>query len=303
MPINQQELINSRLGVAFGLFLGRVVPARFGYKMAYRLADIISARRDWPMVQVVRTNQWVVSQERLSGFELDQTVRDTFRNTAHAIYDLFHFFPETEAIKRMITFNAPAQHLIDKSQTGEAGLVVVGIHMSSFDLGLRAVSLLGLRAKMLTLTELAGSREWQHNLRRSVGLEIMPANMATLRECITWLREGGTVMTGVDRPVGTTKYRPHFFGHPSALPVHHITLALKADVPIVMAAMIRQEDGNYQFMVSDPIQMQHHPDRHTELISNAEVVLKVAEEYIRLAPQQWSISYPVWPELLERVPQ
>jgi KDO2-lipid IV(A) lauroyltransferase len=303
MHIDQQKIISSRFGVGFALLMGRLTPTRLGYAMAFRIADVISSRNSWPLVQVVRANQMVVSQGRLSGHELDQAVKGTFRNTARAIYDFYHYFHDTEAIKRMITFDPPVQRLIDRTQTGEAGLVVVGIHMSSFDLALRAISLLGLRAMMLTLTEMTGGHQWQHNMRRSIGLEIFPANMATLRQSINWLREGGAVLTGVDRPVGDNKYRPRFFGHPSALPVFHIQMALRADVPIVMVAMVRQPDDTYHFMVSDPIQMQHHPDRRMQITTNAEAVLKVAEDFIRLAPQQWSISYPVWPELVERVPQ
>lgn len=175
--------------------------------------------------------------------------------------------------------------------------------MSSFDLALRAITLLGLRALALTVTEISGGPKWLLKIRRNAGLEILPANMNTLRHAIAWLREGGAVLTGVDRPIPASKYRPCFFGHPSTLPVHHIQLALRANVPIVMAAMIRQPDDSYQFMISDPIYMQHYPDRRTEIITNAEVVLKVAEDIIRQAPQQWSISYPVWPELIKQVPR
>jgi phosphatidylinositol dimannoside acyltransferase len=303
MHIDQQEIINSRLGVGFALMLARSTPAHLGYKLAFGISDLIAARHSWALVRAVRTNQWIVSRGKLSGSELDQAVRITLRNTARAIYDFYHYFHNSEAIRRLISFNAPAERLIQQSQTGEAGMVVVGVHLSSFDLGLRAISLLGLRALLLTLTELSGGHQWQLHMRRNFGLDILPANMSTLRQAITYLREGGAILTGVDRPVGPSKYKPRFFGQPSDLPVHHIQLALKADVPIVVAAMIRQADDNYQFLVSEPIFMQPHPDRRTEIISNAEAVLKVAEDFIRQAPQQWSISYPVWPELMDQVPE
>jgi lauroyl/myristoyl acyltransferase len=178
MPFDQRELINSRAAMGFALLLARFTPAFLGYAMAHRLADVISARRSWPLVQVVRTHQWIVSQERLSGSELDRAVKETFRNTAHAIYDFYHFFNNPEAVKGMLAFDSPVQRLIERSQTGEAGMVVVGIHMSSFDLGLRAIAMLGLRAKGLTLTEMTGGHQWNDKIRRSVGLEILPANIS-----------------------------------------------------------------------------------------------------------------------------
>jgi lauroyl/myristoyl acyltransferase len=48
--------------------------------------------------------------------------------------------------------------------------------------------------------------------------------------------------------------------------------------------------------------MDAYPDRRIEGVRNAEKILKIAEEFIRLAPQQWSMTLPVWPEALDQVP-
>jgi len=48
--------------------------------------------------------------------------------------------------------------------------------------------------------------------------------------------------------------------------------------------------------------MESYPDRHQEIILNAERVLSIAEAAIRRAPQQWAMFYPVWPEMLDKMP-
>jgi lauroyl/myristoyl acyltransferase len=63
-----------------------------------------------------------------------------------------------------------------------------------------------------------------------------------------------------------------------------------------------QADGKYHVLTSDPIEMQAHPDREREIIQNAEAVLSVAEGFIRMAPEQWTMTLPVWPEALAQVP-
>jgi predicted LPLAT superfamily acyltransferase len=63
-----------------------------------------------------------------------------------------------------------------------------------------------------------------------------------------------------------------------------------------------QPDGKYHVLISDLIEMDLRRDRATEEIQNAEKVLGMAERFIRQAPQQWSISLPVWPEALDLVP-
>ena len=133
-------------------------------------------------------------------------------------------------------------------------------------------------------------------------MEILPASPSSIRRAVAHLRRGGVVLTGMDRPVASRKYRPLFFGRPAPLPVHHISLALKTGVPVVVAATIIQPDRSYRFWISEPIEMVPLPDRQEEIVSNAERVLQVAEGYIRQSPQQWSMFFPVWPDVLDQVP-
>jgi lauroyl/myristoyl acyltransferase len=66
--------------------------------------------------------------------------------------------------------------------------------------------------------------------------------------------------------------------------------------------MIKQSDGKYHFLFSEPIEMQLHSDKHTEIILNAENILHVAEGFIRHDPSQWAMTFPVWPEAMNQVP-
>ena len=68
-----------------------------------------------------------------------------------------------------------------------------------------------------------------------------------------------------------------------------------------MAAIV-QPDGIYHIVASDPIEMQLIPDRENEMILNAEKVLSVAEGFIRQAPHQWAMFYPVWPNAQKELP-
>jgi predicted LPLAT superfamily acyltransferase len=84
--------------------------------------------------------------------------------------------------------------------------------------------------------------------------------------------------------------------------MHHVFLATKAQVPVMVLVTNLQSDGKYHVLTSELIEMDPHPDREVEMLQNAGKVLSVAEKYIRQAPQQWSISLPVWPETLSLVP-
>ncbi|HZD55708.1 MAG TPA: hypothetical protein VE136_03220 [Anaerolineales bacterium] len=302
MRPDPQAIINSRLGVGLALGLGRSLPPGAGYRLAGLVGDLLAGRETWKMVRAVRTNQWVVSGAKPSPEELDHAVRETFRNTGHSIYDVYHYIHDVEALRDLIEFDSTCLEFIERSQKKEAGLVLVGVHLCGFDLALHAAGLRGLDAILLTLPDLDGGYQWQFEMRKRVGLEIEPASVATLLKAIRRLQEGGIVVTGIDRPFRGLKRRPRFFGYPASLPTDHIRLALKAEVPVIVASCVLQPSGTYKFLISQEIPMKSHPDKEVELLTNAEAVLQAAEEIICRAPHQWAMFYPVWPEMMEGTP-
>jgi KDO2-lipid IV(A) lauroyltransferase len=292
-------LINDNVGLA--ALVARRLPPRLGYRLAFFLADRIAERKRWAMVQAVRANQWVVSGEELSGKALDRQVRETFRNTARSIYDLHHDIEKGEQRRKLAEENNLLAELLRRPRFAERGLMVVGLHMSSFDLMVQAALMLGAQGLVLTLTDLPKGYQQQFEMRKQAGMEVLPASKTGLRKSVEYLKQGGVVLTGMDRPMEIPPIRPRFFGRPSALPVGHIYLALKAQVPLIVVAVVRNPDNSYKILSSEPLEMVERQDRDEELQVNAEAACRVAETYIRLAPEQWSMSFPVWPEALEEL--
>lgn len=302
MRVSPQTIINSRFGVGLALTLSRSIPARAGYSIVRHVADWISRRKKWDLVQAARLNQWVVSGRCLSAAELDEVVEATFRHTARCLFDLYHNLHDREAAERMIEFTPEIDTVIQSSQESRQRLVVVGVHMSNFDMVAQAAALRGLRAQAISVERPNKGYQWQNQLREMSGLEITPASKSALRRANQRLKNNGVVLTGLERPLPGSKYHPLFFGRPSPLPVAHIQLALKTHSPVVVAAAIMRTDGIYTIQASNPIELRSYPDRNTEIIANAERILEIAEDFIRQAPYQWSMFFPVWPDLRSEVP-
>lgn len=297
-----QTLINSRLGVALGLGLGRALPPDIGYRLADAIARLIAARHDLPMVRAMRANQWVVAGETLSAAELDQAVEDTFRHTARCLYDLYHHLNDLPALENRIVFSPPIERLIERLKQGREGTVVVALHLSNFDLVGRAAALRGWRSLVLSYPQPGGGYRWQNAMRQQFGSTILPASPTALRTALRHLRAGGNVATGIDRPFPQSKHQLLFFGRPARLGTAPVYLALKAQVPVAVTAAVMDPDGRYRILGSDLIPMQPHPDREQAIILNAERLLRVAEDFIRQYPHQWAMFYPVWPEALHATP-
>ena len=301
--VTARKIINSQYGLSLAYFIARTMPNWLGHRIAIWAADFISSRSDWKMVRAARCNQWVARGEQLGGSLLNQAVKENFRSIADSIFDLYHNMDNPSAFLGLIEPHPTAIQLVQRPEFSERGFVLAGIHLSNFDMVFQMGGLAGMQALALTMPELSAGYQKQLEMRVKKGMHLIQASVGNLKRAIDHLKSGGVVMTGIDRPDESYIYRPKFFGHPAAVPIHHIFLALKARVPILVGATIKETDGKYHFLFSEPIEMQPHPDRQTEILLNAERVLHVAENFIKTDPRQWSMTFPVWPEMVEQVNQ
>lgn len=302
MAIDLQQVINNPYTVRFVSAIARWVPPSIGYAACGLIGRWAATRRRSGMTRAVRLNQWMARGACLEKEMLDQAVRETLQNNARDIYDLYHYLERPQDIRRRICLSPLAGELLKRPEFAGRGLVVVGIHLSSFDSVLLSLVRQGVKALVLTIPDPQGGRRVEYEMRKRTGMNIVPASLDALRQAVRHLRQGGLVVTGIDRPVTDIRLQPRFFGQPAPLPTHHIVLAQKARVPVVLMAVIQQNDGKYKLVNSGPIEMDPHPDHETAVLKNAENILQQAEDFIRLAPQQWNVPLPIWPDLMERVP-
>jgi len=303
MKLDPRTIINSPLGLNLADFIGRYTPDWLGRRIALFAADRISARKGWKMVRAARCNQWIASGGQLDPDSLNKVVADNFRSIACSVYDLYHNINKPATFLRLIEPDPIAIQLVQRPEFSDRGLVVAGIHMSNFDMAFQVGGLSGIKALVVTLPELNAGYQIQTNMRSKNGLSMVQASVGSLKHAVDHLKAGGLIITGIDRPDDSYLYRPKFFGRPAAIPIHHIFLALKSHVPIIVAAIHKQSDGKYHFLFSEPIEMQPHPDRNTEILLNAEMILRVSEGFICRDPSQWAMTFPVWPDAMDQVPE
>ena len=303
MTIDLQRITSSPFGVKLVSFIGRTIPPSIGYRVADLVAGWLAGSRESSLVRAIRLNQWVIRGVNLDEKALDQCVRDVLKHSAHSLYSLYHYIHYPEAAREMIDLNPVAQGLVERPEFGGRGLMLVGLHLSNFDLILQSMCLQGLKAFVLTIPDPQGGHRVEYEMRKRTGMHLVPASLSTLRDAVHHLKRGGVVLTGMDRPIPEPKTHPRFFGHPTCLPTHHIHLAIKAKVPVMIIAARLGTDMHYHVTTSDPIEMEHVPDHEKAIEVNAERVLKEAEKFILQAPEQWGMSLPVWPNLMDDVPE
>ncbi len=297
-----QNFFNSKISVQFSILIGKYLPRKWGYGVAKFLGSFIGSIHNLDINRNVRLNQFVVQGEELTKTDLVRSAKNVLIHAGRCYYDLYHYINKIEKLNDLIPMSDKMQDFIDLSHKNQ-GYLVVAPHISNFDLIVSRLVRAGFRGRVLSYPNPGSGYQLQNKIRQSYGLELTEIGDPGLEEeIINYLKNGGIVATGIDRPVPSRKKRHYvkFFGRPSPLPLGYITTALAANVPILVVTSYMFPDGRYGFDSSNPIHLNKYDNKMDNILRNAEMVLKETERFIRRNPEQWLMYYPVWPDLLER---
>jgi KDO2-lipid IV(A) lauroyltransferase len=286
--------------VKLGVFAGKIIPRKIGLALANAIGTILGSRKNNPRVQAIRANQWVVHQQSLSKNELDPLPKVIFRSSARCMFDYFYFLNRPEKLDQIIDYSPEAMNAVKRIQQNKP-CVVVCPHTSNFDLLGYALSLMNIGLQVLSFPNPTDSYKMQNKLRENLDVIVTPMSLSAFRQARQRLKEGGSILTGFDRPLSGNirdKYQPKFFGFESNLPVTYARMAKEADAPVFIMAATSSPGNRYFLEGSPPIWMESADDLQSEILNNVERVLKEGEIIIKEYADQWAMFYPVWPQFL-----
>jgi lauroyl/myristoyl acyltransferase len=292
------SFINSRLGPMLGLFLARFLSAKQAYSIADWMAGLVVKRQDSWVVRGVRANQSVVRGIPYESPELDKAVYEVIRNTARGYADWYRVVAGgPEMVKASVIIDEELKERVFQSVHEKHGVLFVGPHMSSFNVLLLGLGVMGHTIQALSYPTVKGSYIIDNAVREKFGIIITPISFQALREAIKRLRGYGFVMTGVDRPdLGGEPLT--FFGRKVNLPVGHARLALHTGANVVVGRVQSEGAGRYRGHCAEYIQPERTGDEDHDVQALAQRVLTVIEDMIRSSPDEWLMFYPVWPDVL-----
>lgn len=295
------HIINSRAAYQAALGLGRALPPVVGYALADLISGLMSRMPHLAPVRAVRLNQWIAHDRQPDARELDHLTRETLRSAARAVYDFAHWKDHPQVLKKRVQVEESFLIVAEKARNREHGVILALPHMTNPDLlGWVSAPLFG-RLTAIAPNRLLEGYQVQNQLRRQVGIEVIPGSLEAVRTALTRLRDGEAVVFGVDRPFADSAFRPRFFGIPAALPVAHVRVALKLDLPIYVVGAALKDNQRISLWASE-LTLQRFPDPQEEILANAEAVLEVVMGNIRQFPVQWNMTFPVWPDWMDQVP-
>jgi KDO2-lipid IV(A) lauroyltransferase len=266
-----------------------------GYGLSRVVSKVVGRRKP--------ANYWTVwdNLRQVLGPEADdatlhEMVREVFCHAGQVYYEFYHASGLTrEELSTAAQVPAAMLDLLKTEVERGRGAVVLGLHMSSFDLSMMAIGAHGVPIQALTLADPGPGFQIQNRLRARAGIEVTPISSESLRLAIRRLKSGWTVFTGGDRPVHGEQALIEFFGRPSYLPVGPVRLATIAGAPVVVASCHHDPATGYAVEFTGPIEISRTGDRRRDILSNARRVASVIEAYVGAHPEQWLMFHRLWP--------
>ncbi len=291
LSVKAQDIFGSPAGLFLGMLLARTTPPRFGYWLARRMARWMRRSR-YDMFRTLRENLSYVVQA--NDTKLDDLAEEALYQAGCCYFDMFHYRPKDILAKEIVQYDPEEWAQASRLFADERGTIAVGAHLSNYDLAAQWFVLQGFGLQALSLPNPDRGDRVINDLRRERGIEVTPISVRSLRDAVRRLRQGGVIITGVDRPVTHEEDATLFFGAPAVLPRGHIRLALQTNSRALVVYCLRQPDGHYRLHLSDGIDMVRTGDRKRDIEVNTRRVLTLIEDSIRSAPEQWVMLTPVW---------
>lgn len=268
-----------------------LLPRRFCYALARRLADAFSARSVQDRQAVRKNLEIVLDRSDVP----DEMVREVFRNFAMYLVDFFRFSRLTpEKVKRWVRIDG-----LDRMRQGIGegkGAIGVTAHLGNYELAAAVLALLGVPVAAAVLTHQNPRVDRFFTRQRArVGVHSIPiqaiGRKAFFEAALQALRRNQVLGLVADRDFFNHGITLPFFGKPTPIPTGPAAFSCRTGAPIVPSFLVREPDGAYRLVFEEPIRCPADLPREEAIRWATQAFLRVMEGYIRRYPTQWYIFH------------
>ncbi len=289
-----RDFFRNQKVIETALTLAQTLPRPLGYGLATIGANTI-ARRKPAMYWRARANMAHVLGPDIDETTLHETTRKMFINAGKYYYDHYRAVRRSsKSIRRMVAVPQAFLDTVAKAQAEGRGVLLIGTHISNFDLGAMAVAAYGMRIQALSLADPPPGFKLLNQLRIEAGFEVTPIAPDTLRQAIHRLKEGGIVATAIDWPQDDDDHLTNVFGKPARVPLGPARLAMMTGAATIMLRFFSNPKTGYGMEHTEPMDMAETGNRKEDVQANTRRMVKILEEYILKAPEQWMMFHPFW---------
>ncbi len=179
-------------------------------------------------------------------------------------------------------------------EKGKGAIFLTG-HIGSWEVAaLTSVSISGIPMTLLAQPQRNKYiTSWLNKARSRFGNKVLELGLS-VRHVYETIKKGELVGIVGDQRGPRDIKRVNFFGRPTSLYPGAVSFALKAKCPIILAAVIRLESGNYK-AIFEELAFDNLPDDHDEQVREMnQRYISFIERYVRQYPEQYFWMHKIW---------
>ncbi len=292
-----QDLTSTEPLTRLGIFIGQHLSRRAGYGLARMAASAIACWKP-SVYRTVQANLRQILGSQADDEAVHRMARQVFFHAGQTYYDFFQAIGQpANVLARAVQVPKSLINQIKAGMPAGRGVLLLVSHMSNFDLAGLAVGAHGLPIQALSLANPVSGFRVLNRLRIEGGYEVTPVSPESLRAAIRRLKAGGTVVTGVDRPVPQDRTVVEFFGRPAYMPSGPARMALLTRATVLVGSCSFDPATGYRLECTGPIEIVRTGNRQQDIAENTRRLAGILEEYVRAHPEQWMMFHPFWPDL------
>ena len=138
--------------------------------------------------------------------------------------------------------------------------------------------------------------EWFANLRKELGMTVVPTGPGAAAAVMKALRENEIVCLLCDRDIERNGVEVEFFGERTTLPAGPAMLGLRTGAPVLPVGVYFTAAYNgHHAVVRPPLPLDRQGGLREDVARITQLLAHELEVLIRRAPEQWHLFQPNWP--------
>lgn len=253
-------------------------------------APLLSGRR-----RIVRRNLQRATDGALGGLALERAVSDTFASYGRYWLELFRLPADARGSVEDRVTSVGFQHITDGLALGK-GVILALPHLGGFDFAAAWLAGRGVAPTVVVeAVEPPDLFEWFADVRRAIGMEVIPLGPDAASGVLRALRENRVVCLLSDRDLAGDGVPVEFFDEQTTLPAGPATLALRAGATLLPSAVYFRPHGHHFVKIEAPLLIERKGRLREDVTRVTQDLAWRFEELVRMAPEQWHVMQPNWP--------
>jgi KDO2-lipid IV(A) lauroyltransferase len=199
---------------------------------------------------------------------------------------------DREQLEKYLYVGKESKQNLDDIRKSKKGHIIFSAHLANWEMGLKYFKEAGLNIKAVYRP--LNNIYLDKVINDMRGLDMLPKNKKGARQLLKDLKDGATIVMLIDQKMNDGIEVP-FFGIPAMTPSAIANLALKLDIQITPARVIRKSGSvSYELEVEKPMSYEKTNNIRQDIVSIMTKINKILERWIREHPEQWFWVHNRW---------